>query len=235
MGFDELGEAIAEGALEGAVSSIPLPPVPSGGAPMPPPPGTGGGGEGPPPPEEPEQPERRTTVPIVIALLATVLVGVGAFAVASWASGDAGCGPGDFESVRFGYCARTPTGWIAAAAQGEDTPLDRFLLQDGAATMSVTAVSLTKGQDLARFEQFVRGYDEDAGGRTGAASTLEVDGVEAVAFDVTVEGADGTVRSREVLFTKDGVGWRVTMADEDVGFEASLRRLDEFLDSWRFI
>ena len=52
---------------------------------------------------------------------------------------------------------------------------------------------------------------------------------------MTVEGADGTVRSREVLFTTDGVGWRVTMADEDVGFEASLRRLDEFLDSWRFI
>ncbi|HET6712400.1 MAG TPA: hypothetical protein VFI59_01640 [Actinomycetota bacterium] len=235
MGFDELGEAIAEGALEGAASSIPPPPVPSGGSPMPPPPGTGGEGEGPPPPEEPEQPQRRATVPIVIALLATVLVGVGAFAVVSWASGDTGCGPGDFESVRFGYCARTPAGWIAAAARGEDSPLDRFLLQDGAATMTVTAVSLTKGQDLARFEQFVRGYDEDAGGRTGAASALEVDGVEAVAFDVIVEGVDGTVRSREVLFLRDGVAWRVTLADEEVGFEASLRRLDELLDSWHFV
>jgi hypothetical protein len=43
------------------------------------------------------------------------------------------------------------------------------------------------------------------------------------------------VRSREVLFTRDGVAWRVTLADEDVGFEANLRRLDEFLESWRFI
>ena len=98
----------------------------------------------------------------------------------------------------------------------------------------MTAVPLTKGQDLARFEQFVRGYAEDAGGRTGAASSLEVDGVEAVAFDVTVEGPDGIVRSREVLFTRDGVAWRVTLADEDVGFEANLRRLDELLESWRF-
>ncbi len=201
---------------------------------MPPPPGSGGGGEGL-PPEGSDQPERRTIVPIVIAILATVLVGVGAFAVVSWASGGSGCAAGDFESVRFGYCARTPGGWIASAAQGGDEPLDRFLLQDGAATITVSAVSLTKGQDLARFEQFVRGYDEDAGGRTGAASSLEVDGTEAVAFDVTVEGPDSLVRSREVLFTKDGVAWRVTLADEEVGFEANLRRLDEFLDSWRFI
>jgi hypothetical protein len=234
MPFDELGEAIVEGALEGSTSSMPLPPVPAGGSPMPPPPGYGGGGEGPPPPEEPEQPGRRTTVPIVIAILATALVGVGAFGLVTWASGGSGCAAGDFESVRFGYCARAPGGWIATAAQGDDEALDRFLLQDGAATITVTAVSLTKGQDLARFEQFVRGYDEDAGGRTGAGAPLEVDGAEAVAFDVTVEGPDGVVRSREVLFTSDGIAWRVTLADEEVGFEANLRRLDEFLESWRF-
>jgi len=233
MPLDELGEAIVQGALEGAAASMPLPPAPAGGSPMPPPPGPGGGGEGL-PPEGPDQSERRTTVPIVIAILATVLVGVGAFAVVSWASGGSGCAAGDFESVRFGYCARTPGGWIASSAQGGDEPLDRFLLQDGAATITVTAVSLTKGQDLARFEQFVRGYDEDAGGRTGDATSLEVDGAEAVAFDVTVEGPDGVVRSREVLFTKDGVAWRVTLADEEVGFEANLNRLDQFLHSWRF-
>ena len=233
MPFDELGEAIAQGALEGAAASMPLPPAPAGGSPMPPPPGSGGGGEGL-PPEEPDQPERRTTVPIVIAILATVLVGVGAFAVVSWASGGSGCAGGDFESVRFGYCARAPGGWMASAAQGDDEPLDSFMLQDGAATITVIAVPLTKGQDLARFEQFVRGYAEDAGGHTGAAASLEVDGAEAVAFDVTVEGPDGVVRSREVLFTRDGVAWRVTLADEDVGFEANLRRLDEFLESWRF-
>ncbi len=234
MPFDELGEASAQGAPEGAASSIPPPPAPSGGSPMPPPPDPGGGGEDPPPPEGPDQPERRTTVPIVIAILATVLVGVGAFAVVSWASGGSGCAAGDFESVRFGYCARAPGGWTASAAQGDDESLDRFMLQDGAATITVTAVPLTKGQDLARFEQFVRGYDEDAGGRTGAASSLEVDGAQAVAFDVTVEGPDGVVRSREVLFTRDGIAWRVTLADEDVGFDANLRRLDEFLESWRF-
>jgi hypothetical protein len=235
MPIDELGEAIAEGALEEATSSIPLPPAPSGGSPMPPPPGSGGGGEYPPSPERPDQPERRTTVPIVIALVATVLVGVGALAVVSWASDGSGCAAGDFESVRFGYCARAPGGWIASAAQADDEPLDRFLLQDGAATITVTAVSLTKGQDLARFEQFVRGYDEDAGGRPGAASSLEVDGAEAVAFDVTIEGPDGVVRSREVLFTRGGIAWRVTLADEEVGFEANLRQLDELLESWRFI
>ena len=234
MSVDDLGEAIAAGAFESLASSIPIPPSPSGNPPMPPPPGSGGGDEGPPPPDQPGQSGRRATVPVVVALLVTVLVGAGAFAVVSWAGSGSGCEAGDFESTRFGYCARTPPGWIAAAAEGEDTPLDRFMVQDGAATITVTAVPLTQGQDLARFEQFVRGYDEDAGARTGAAAALEVDGVEAVAFDVTLEAADGVVRSREVLFTREGVAWRVTLADEQVGFEASARRLEELLDSWRF-
>ena len=88
------------------------------------------------------------------------------------------------------------------AAEGAETPLDRFFVQDGAATITVTAVPLTQGQDLARFEQFVRGYVEDAGATTGVVATGEVDGVEAVAFDVRLDGADGAVRSREVLFAR---------------------------------
>lgn len=201
--------------------------------PLPPPPGS------PEPPELPAVgngplPERRATVPVVLALVLTVLVGAGAFALVSWASGGTGCDDGDFESIRFGYCVRAPGGWVAAAAEGEGTPLDRFQMQDGAATITVIAVPLTQGQDLARFEQFVRGFDEDAGARTGVSSTVEVDGVAGVTFDVTLEGLDGVVRSREVLFTRDGVAWRVTLADDEVGFGSSATRLEELLGSWRF-
>ncbi|CAN5673934.1 hypothetical protein BH18ACT17_BH18ACT17_16110 [soil metagenome] len=182
-----------------------------------------------------EGPERRSALPVVLALVLTALVGVGAFALVSWARGGAACETGAFESVRFGYCAEPPGGWLAAAAEGEDTSLDRFLLQDGAATITVTAVPLTRGQDLARFEQFVRGFDEEAGATTGSSSQREVDGADAVAFDVTLDGPDGVTRSREVLFARDGIAWRVTLADDQVGFEASARRLDEMLETWRFV
>ena len=171
----------------------------------------------------------------MLVLLLTAVVGIGAFALVSWAGGGSTCADGDFESVRFGYCTRTPPGWIAAAAKGEDTPLDRFLLQDGSAAITVTAVPLSKGQDLARFEQFVRGFDERAGATTGASSQIDVDDTEGVVFDVTLDGPDGATRSREVLFTRDGIAWRVTLADGEVGFEASAARLDEFLEAWRFV
>jgi hypothetical protein len=195
--------------------------------PLPPPPGTIDEPEPPPPPA------RSSAAPVVLAVAAVVAVALGAFGLVRWAGGGATC-EGSFESARFGYCARTPAGWIAAPADGDDTALDRFLLQDGAATITVTAVPLTRGQDLARFEQFVRGWDEDTGARTTESSTLEVDGVDALAFDVILDGPDGVVRSTEVLFVRDEVAWRVTLADQEVGFEASSRRLDELLESWRF-
>ena len=170
-----------------------------------------------------------------MALALIVLVAASGVALVSWARSGTTCNDADFTSVRFGYCASTPAGWDAAAAQGADTPLDRFLLQDGSAMITVTAVALTTGQDLTRFEQFVRGFDEAQGAITGESVPLEVDGVEAIAFDVALAGPDGAVRSREVLFTREGFAWRVTLADEEVGFGSSAARLDELLDSWRFI
>jgi hypothetical protein len=232
MPLDDLGEAIAEGAVEGLAASVPLPlPPASGGPPMPPPPGSGGDGA-PPPPEEPQ---RRATVPIVVALALTALVAAGAFALVSWARSGNGCERGDFESVRFGYCAKAPAGWQVSAAGSEGSALDRFLVPDGAAVITVTAVRLTQGQDLDRFEQFVRGYAEDAGGAAGPSSPIEIDDTQGIRFDVQLDGADGIVRSREVLVARDGLAWRVTLADDQVGFEASLRQLDEFLESWRFV
>ncbi|HEY7763082.1 MAG TPA: hypothetical protein VIC52_08725 [Actinomycetota bacterium] len=177
---------------------------------------------------------RRATVPVVLALVLTILVGAGAFAAFSWAGGGASCNDGDFDSIRFGYCVRAPSGWVAQAAEEGGASHDLFVLPSSAATITVTAVPLTKGQDLGRFEQFVRGYVEDAGGSAGPSSSLDVDGEEAVAFDVTVDGPGGGVRSREVLITRDGMGWRVTLADDEVGFDSSLRRLDELLSTWRF-
>jgi hypothetical protein len=198
---------------------------------LPPPPPNGDEGAALPPVE---QPARRSGWPIVAALVLTVLVVAGGIAVMAWARTSGGCEPGDFRSVRFGYCARTPEGWTAASARGDASSLDRFLLPDGAALITVTAVPLSRGQDLTRIEQFVRGYAEDAGARPGASSPVQVDGVEGLSFDVSHEGPDGVVRSREVLFARDGVAWRVTLADGSVGFEASTRRLDELLESWTF-
>lgn len=173
-------------------------------------------------------------MPVVLALVLTLLVGAGVWVLVSWARGGGGCEAGHFESTRFGYCVRTPGGWTAEAAGKDGPPIDRFLVPDGVATITITAVQLSKGQDLARFEQFVRAFDEQAGGTLDASVPAEVDGVSAVAFDLAIETPDGTTRGREVLFAQDGVAWRVQLADDEAGFDASVARLDEMLGTWRF-
>lgn len=231
MGPDDLADAIVGGALEGRASSLPMPPSDPG---LPPPPGPADDGDRDRSPE-PEADGSRATLPVVLALLLTVLVVAGGFAVVSWAQAGGACDDADFSSTRFGYCAVVPAGWVAAAAEGDGAPLDRFLLQGGPAVITVTAVPLTRGQDLARFEQFVRGYVEAAGATASPSTVTEVDGVEALVFDATLAGPDGDVRSREVLFELEGIAWRVTLADERVGFEASTQRLRQLLESWRFV
>lgn len=236
MSLDDLGEAIAagaaEGMAEGVASSIPIPPDPPAGPPLPPPPGYVGGEEGEPPP--PGEPERRATVPLALALVLTLLVGAGAFALVTWARGWAACEEGDFESPRFGYCVRTPGGWTAEAAGEDGPPLDRFLMPGGSATITVTAVRLSKGQDLARFEQFVRAFDERAGATLGGSTSTEVAGAPAVVFDLSVEAPEGVTMGREVLIARDGIAWRVQLADEEAGIAASVARLEEMLATWRF-
>jgi hypothetical protein len=240
MPLDDLGEAIAGGAAEGMAegladgmaSSFPIPPDPPGGPPLPPPPGYRGGEEREPSPSG--EPERRATVPLALVLVLTLLVGAGAFVLVTWARGGSGCEEGDFESPRFGYCVRTPGGWTAEAAAEDGPPLDRFLMPGGSATITVTAVRLSRGQDLARFEQFVRAYDERAGATLGASTSTEVAGAPAVVFDLSVETPDGVTMGREVLFARDDVAWRVQLADEEAGMDASVARLEEMLGTWRF-
>jgi hypothetical protein len=178
--------------------------------------------------------ERRSSAAVVLALLLTVAVGLGAWALISWARGSDTCEAGAFESVRFGYCVRAPGGWTAEAAGDEGPALDRFLMADGPGTITVTAVLLSKGQDLARFEQFVRGFDEDAGATLGQSRRTEIDGAAAVSFDITTEDGDATTLGREVLFVREGTAWRVQLADDEPGFEASVRQLDDMLATWRF-
>ena len=105
----------------------------------------------------------------------------------------AGARAGSFESRRFGYCvACAPSGWTAAAADGcrdAARPLlragrrghdhgDGGAAHAGAGSRAVRAVraGLRRG----------RGRDH---GRV--AIPLTVDGVEGVAFDVRLDGADG--------------------------------------------
>jgi hypothetical protein len=146
------------------------------------------------------------------------------------------CQGTNFESDNFGYCLVVPDGWEAGPAQfGADVTLDQFAPPTGSATVVVEAVDLETGTELEQWSDFVRQRDEDAGLTPGPASESDLDGTDALQWDVSVasEGGD-TFLMREVVTVKGDVGWRVTLNDLQDGFDTSAVVFNDMLESWEF-
>ena len=164
------------------------------------------------------------------------LVGIAAGVSAFFAFQPDPCQGTNFESDNFGYCLVVPEGWEAGPAQfGADVTLDQFAPPTGAATVVVEAVDLETGTELEQWSNFVRQRDEDAGLTPGPASESDLDGTDALQWDVSVSAEDGeTFLMREVVTVKGDVGWRVTLNDLQDGFDTSAVVFNDMLESWQF-
>jgi hypothetical protein len=181
---------------------------------------------------KPPEPPSRWQPLIAIGILVGVALGVGAFFLFR----PDPCGGANFESENFGYCLMVPDGWEAGPARfGADVTLDQFAPPTGSATVVVEAVDLESGTELNAWGEFVRQRDEDAGLTLGPASESNLDGADALQWDVSVSAPDGdTFLMREVVTVKGDVGWRVTLNDLQSGFDASAVAFRQMLDSWAF-
>jgi hypothetical protein len=169
---------------------------------------------------------------VVLGVLLVVVLGVGA----AFLLRPDPCAGTNFESQNFGYCILVPEGWEAGPAQfGAEVTLDQFAPPTQSATVVVEAVDLEVGIALEDWSEFVRQRDEEAGLTPGAASETDLDGVEAMQWDVTVAPESGEeFRMREVVVVRDDVGWRITLNDVSDGFGTSAIVFSEMLESWRF-
>lgn len=170
----------------------------------------------------------------LLLLVAAVVIAVGA-----WIAAPGRCDHATFTSNRFGYCLAAPTGWTGDRATVGQTPVDQLTLKEAPATVFIQAVDIAEDQDLSGFADYVRNLDQEAGYQLSGSSQREVDGVDAVQWDVTTVGSDSATdttaqKIREVVFVKEGTAWRVQLGDTQSDFDAHLPDLDQMLDTWRF-
>ena len=202
-----------------------LPPPPPGPPQIPPPPG----------PEPASVPAvadlRPSRVPLVVGVaLVAAFFGIGAF-LWVWAARPAPCDDANISSERFGYCISAPVGWRLAEPVGQELPADQLFRPDGDTTLMIQAVET--GRDLAAFAEDVRRLQTDNGLNTEELRELTVAGVDALQWDATLESS-GAVRSRTVVFLRDGIAWRLQFADSTSVFDEHVGDLARMLRSWQF-
>jgi hypothetical protein len=179
----------------------------------------------------PKPPSKARPYVIIGGLLAVLLIAGGVYLFRPDP-----CRGTNFESANFGYCLSVPEGWEAGPARfGADVTLDQFAPPTNSATVIVEAVDLESGGALEEWSAAVRQRDEAAGLVPGDSSELELDGVGALAWDVTVEPENGqSFRMREVVAVRDDVGWRITLSDVADAFGTSSVAFTTMLESWQF-
>lgn len=168
----------------------------------------------------------------LVGVLAAAALGAGVFYVLR----PDPCRGTNFSSANFGYCLTVPQGWTAERAQvGSGATLDQFSVPSKAATVLVEAVDLPQGATLESFARFVQQRDRGAGLTPGRSTSTKVGGVEARQWDISAP-ADGAqaYTLREVVFVRDGFGWRVQFNDLASDFPGHASGFSQLLRSWRF-
>lgn len=204
------------------------PPAPLGDG-LPPPPGRRARPAIPAPP--PATRSRKKTVVVLGVLFAVgALAGFGGAVLLQRGP----CEGASFVSDAYGYCVDTPSGWESSPAAEEPSGVDAFRETDGAAVVYVEAVRLPQDQDLDAFATSMRVQDSLNGyavtdpvpGTLGGAPSLEWDAI-------TGEG-DVKIVVREIVSIRDGVAWRLQIADAEATATPDLAEAQELLDTWRF-
>jgi hypothetical protein len=167
---------------------------------------------------------------VVGVLLVAALFGSGAL-LWSWATRPAICDGANVTSERFGYCITAPAGWRVAEPVAGRLPEDQLFRPDGDTTLMIQAVET--GRDLAAFADDLRRLQTDSGLATEEVRTLNVAGVDALQWDATL-GPSGAVRSRTVVFERDGIAWQLQFADSAEAFGNHVDDLALMLRSWHF-
>ena len=179
-------------------------------------------------PTEPQDAARQSRAPIVVGIL-LVLALVGAVAgVWTWVATPLPCQNADLTSERFGYCATMPDGWQLAESRSQLTS-DELVRPDAAATITIQAVDTRRGLDA--FVSDLRASEDKEGTRPGPVRSSTVAGAAARQWDAS---SFGSIASRDVVFARNGIVWRIQFADSQSSFDRDVTALASIVRSWRF-
>jgi hypothetical protein len=140
-----------------------------------------------------------------------------------------------YSSVLFSYCAEIPEGWEGGSQLAAEGNLDQFSppAEDAATFVRVQDISPSATTDT--YAQDFRTNQEADGLSPSRMEAVEIDGEQALAWDVTVPSEDGeTLRLREVVVVREDGGWRITLAATDQTYQDARIAFEEMLDSWHW-
>lgn len=208
-----------------------FPEPPREGPLLPPPPVVESTAESTPPRTEPEPRDaaRPSRGPIVVGMV-LVLALVGTVAgVWIWVTTPLPCANTDLTSERFGYCATMPDGWQLAGFRSGQLMSDELIRPEGAATITIQAVDTRRSLDT--FVSDLRASEDKVGTQPGSIRSGTVAGVAARQWDAS---STGPIASRDVVFARNGIVWRIQFADSPKTFDRDVAALASLLRSWRF-
>ena len=197
--------------------------------PFPLPPGAGGQPRLPPAPK----PKTSKVVMVVTAFVVALAVAVSGLALRS-ALRPAPCQGAAFVSSSFGYCVDPPTGWTGTPAAQEFLGVDGFSSDTSPVVVYIDAIQLGD-EDLDAVAAAVRQLDQTAGPVTlSEITTSSLDGEATREWTVTQQSRQGGRAVREIISVRDGVAWRIEVADVQGAPDQDYTEAQQLLDSFRF-
>jgi hypothetical protein len=170
---------------------------------------------------------------VVTAFVVALVVAFSGLAVRS-ALRPAPCQSAAFVSSSFGYCVNPPTGWTGSPAAQEFFGVDAFRSDTSPVVVYIDAIQLGD-ENLDAVAAVVRQLDQKVGPVTlSEITTSSLDGEPTREWTVTQQSRQGGRAVREIITVRDGIAWRIEVADVQGAPDQDYTEAQQLLDSFRF-
>jgi hypothetical protein len=175
-------------------------------------------------------PKPVNALPGILALVGILLAGT---ALGAWYLLRPDPCDGKYSSQQFPYCLEVPQGWEGTQQTIQGTRADAFAPQAQLTVVLVTAGQTQPGVNSQSYAEAQRDALEADGLFPSPTETQEVDGSDAVAWEMTTTDVDGTVlRERRVTLVRDGQAWIILMVAPQDRYPQALDRFRSMLETW---
>ncbi|HEV3473844.1 MAG TPA: zinc ribbon domain-containing protein [Actinomycetota bacterium] len=178
-------------------------------------------------------PRTPSALPGIIAL---VLVGVGLTGGGLWYAMRPNPCEGKFSSALFAYCTEIPAGWSGGSQLAGQESLDQFTPggEDAVTWVRVQEI-LDPAIQTPQYAQQFRTSQEANGLAPGQIEQLNIDGEEALAWEVSVAGEGGqNLVLREVVLVREDGAWRIELVATQDMYPQARVAFENLLASWRW-
>jgi hypothetical protein len=175
-------------------------------------------------------PKQPSALPGILTLVGIVLVG-SVFGLWYFLRPDP-CS-GKFSSAQFPYCLEVPAGWEGSRRTIQGTSADAYAPRAQLPVVLVIAGDSQPGADSLSYARAQRDALEADGLFPSQVERAELDGADALAWEMTTTDVDGTIlRERRVTLVRDGQAWIILMVASQERYPQALDRFDAMLRTW---